>query len=208
MRTKTRAVTPVYWRRNAVKNAERKILLKKNDCARTEANRAAVGQVASYCAIIAAYDVLGIDRDGVDRLAAEMSRRADVYMIERQHRGVAYARKQLEQRTAAFLPDGFVLPAGWMPKSRNERRMLAERRDAGGMVIRFYVEALNARGFAAGDITAAVEETRRNYGQFLEWAKDGEDVAYEKLRRVTQQTIGGKVCVVDSGETEPVFEPA
>lgn len=196
---------PAYWRKNVAMNATRNALKTSGFKKQVELDRFAIGQVVSYCAIIAAHDRLGLDKSEIELLTAEMNSCAGVYMMERQHRGQAFARNGLAQRADYPAVQKFVLPAGRMPRNDRERRRLAERRDAADMVIRFYAGALGKRGCSPQEIAAAVHEATKNYGQFLEWANDGEDVAYEKIRRVIEQTIDVPVRIEEVEGEPPVF---
>ena len=50
-------------------------------------------------------------------------------------------------------------------------------------------------GYDRAQINAAVEEVRRNYEQFLEWAVDGECAAHTMLGRKAAEIMGGSVEV-------------
>lgn len=158
-------------------------------------NREAVGQVLSYCAIIAAHDLYQTDPDA---LTAEMNRRADIYMTEGAFKGTQYARKKLEERSDRLMKERFVLPMGEYPRKQKDKEIMFERRDAGDMVARYFAEALDVMHYGVDQITAALKEMRGNYQTFLDWAKDGgETVAYVRLGRVVADMTGNEVEVVD-----------
>ena len=182
------------FEQNALQRGARRPLTEKT----VMLNREAVGQVVSYCAIIAAHDVCKIDHE---RLTVEMNRRADVYMTERAFKGAHYARQQLEKRTAEKMKEPFVLPAGEYPRKQKDREIMYERRDAADMVVRYVVEALDQMGYDVDKIAAILRETRGNYQTFMEWAKDGgETVAYVRLGRVVAEMTGDPVEVVDTAQ--------
>lgn len=201
-------MTPAYWKKNIAVNATKRILKSADSKKRTELDRFAIGQVVSYCSIIAVNDLFNAGQNGVERLTVKMNAAADKYIVQRRQHGQMFARNALAERTDCFFAEPFVLPAGKMPKKDKERRRLAERRDAADMVMRYYVEALHELGYSMDQIASAVRETRKNYSQFLEWAEDGEDVAYEKLRRVIEQTVGGCIFVEEVEGEPPVFGEA
>lgn len=102
-----------------------------------------------------------------------MNHRAEVYTVEMSAYGQPKAREKLRERTAPMLDKPFVLPAGQYPRKQREKDALAERRAAGDLVIRFFIEALDSMGYDRAQINSTVEEARKNYEQFLEWAKTG-----------------------------------
>lgn len=163
-----RAVS-MHMAQNAFARCAEKVNTRKN----LTLNRQAVGEVVSYCTMIAANDTLDFDRDKQERLCAEMNHRAEVYTVEMSAYGQPKAREKLRERTAPMLDKPFVLPAGQYPRKQREKDALAERRAAGDLVIRFFIEALDSMGYDRAQINSTVEEARKNYEQFLEWAKDG-----------------------------------
>lgn len=164
-----RAVS-MHMAQNAFARCAEKVNTRKN----LTLNRQAVGEVVSYCTMIAANDTLDFDRDKQERLCTEMNHRAEVYTVEMSAYGQPKAREKLRERTAPMLDKPFVLPAGQYPRKQREKDALAERRAAGDLVIRFFIEALDSMGYDRAQINSTVEEARKNYEQFLEWAKDGE----------------------------------
>ena len=152
-----------------------------------------------------ANDTLDFDRDKQERLCTEMNHRAEVYTVEMSAYGQPKAREKLRERTAPMLDKPFVLPAGQYPRKQREKDALAERRAAGDLVIRFFIEALDSMGYDRAQINSTVEEARKNYEQFLEWAKDGEYVAYTKLGRCVAQMTGGSTEVARVPGAGPIF---
>lgn len=195
------AVQRMMVRNSVSRCATSKISAKKN----IRDNRKATDEVLRYCTIIAAFDVLEFDKDTLDRLTAAMNNRADVYTTERAVLGQTRARKLLRDRTEPMLDRPFILPAGEYPRKQHEKDALAERRDAGDLVIRYFVEGLNEMGYDREQINATVEEARGNYEQFLSWAVDGEYVAYTMLGRKVAEITNGSVEVAAEPGTGPVF---
>lgn len=202
--SKSRARTPAFYRQSIRQSVVREINLGRNKATAT-LNREAVGQVLSYCFVAAAHDVLNFEAGKASILTVKMNNSADRYTLDRDKRGARKARIILEQRTKPLMLEGFLLPAGKMFKTANDREVLAERRDAASMVICFCVESMHDMGYSVEQIAAVLRETKANYNQFLEWAEDGECVAYDKLRRVVEDSygVGAMVeCVEGQG---PIF---
>lgn len=167
-------------------------------------NREAVAQVLCYCIVAAARDVLGMSTQEIVTLTVRMNERADVYTIQRQAVGTAKARKRLEERSDPMLQEPFILPAGRAFRTENGKEVLAERRDAADMVVRYAAEAMDSMG-RRKDITALLTEAKANYNQFLGWAEDGEWVAYERLRRVVADVYEVEAEVVQTPGKKPIF---
>ncbi len=195
-----RAVS-MHMAQNAFARCAEKVNTRKN----LTLNRQAVGEVVSYCTMIAANDTLDFNRDKQERLCTEMNHRAEVYTVEMSAYGQPKAREKLRERTAPMLDKPFVLPAGQYPRKQREKDALAERRAAGDLVIRFFIEALDSMGYDRAQINSTVEEARKNYEQFLEWAKDGEYVAYTKRGRCVAQMTGGSTEVARVPGAGPIF---
>lgn len=136
-------------------------------------NRQAVGEVVSYCTMIAANDTLDFDRDKQERLCTEMNHRAEVYTVEMSAYGQPKAREKLRERTAPMLDKPFVLPAGQYPRKQREKDALAERRAAGDLVIRFFIEALDSMGYDRAQINSTVEEARKTMNSSSNGQKTG-----------------------------------
>ena len=162
-----RAVS-MHMAQNAFARCAEKVNTRKN----LTLNRQAVGEVVSYCTMIAANDTLDFDRDKQERLCTEMNHRAEVYTVEMSAYGQPKAREKLRERTAPMLDKPFVLPAGQYPRKQREKDALAERRAAGDLVIRFFIEALDSMGYDRARSTAPWKK-QKNYEQFLEWQKTG-----------------------------------
>ena len=137
-----RAVS-MHMAQNAFARCAEKVNTRKN----LTLNRQAVGEVVSYCTMIAANDTLDFNRDKQERLCTEMNHRAEVYTVEMSAYGQPKAREKLRERTAPMLDKPFVLPAGQYPCKQREKDALAERRAAGDLVIRFFIEALDSMGY-------------------------------------------------------------
>lgn len=202
MRARPNAAVQRMMVRNSISRCTTpKISAKKN----IMDNRKATDEVLRYCITIAAFDVLEFNKDALDRLTAAMKNRADVYTTERAVLGQTRARQLLGERTEPMLDRSFVLPAGEYPRKQHEKDALAERRDAGDLTIRYFVEGLNEMGYDRAQINAAVEEARGNYEQFLGWAIDGEYVAYTMLGRKVAEITGGSVEVAAEPGAGPIF---
>ena len=78
-----KSMPPVEVRKMMYEKAVNRCVVAKGDTMKNmKLNRAAVEQVVTYCAIIAAQNLFDLDRDGVERWQAELIRRSEVYTLE------------------------------------------------------------------------------------------------------------------------------
>ena len=83
MKNMGKSMPPVEVRKMMYEKAVNRYVVAKGDTMKNmKLNRAAVGQVVTYCAIIAAQNLFDLDRDGVERWQAELIRRSEVYTLE------------------------------------------------------------------------------------------------------------------------------
>lgn len=202
----SKAMPPADVRAMMCRQATRRCLIARDDNKNnTKLNRSAVAQVVTYCALIATQNIFELDRDAMDRLTAEMIRRTEVYELEEKAFGTPKARRNLRDRTAPKMKEEFVLPVEKWPKKEWEKALLHERRDAGDLVVRFLVEALDDMGYTLNQIADVLKETRGNFRQFLDWSKDGEYVAYYKMAQCFEQSTGIEVTVDREPNEKPIF---
>lgn len=202
--SKSRVRTPAFYRQSIRQNVVREVNLGRNK-EKAKLNREAVGQVLSYCFVAAAHDIMDFDAGKASTLTVKMNNSAGRYTLDRDKYGARKARIMLEQRTDPLMVESFLLPAGKMFKTANDREVLAERRDAANMVIRFCVESMHDMGYSVEQIAAVLRETKANYNQFLGWAEDGELVAYDRLRRVVEDIYGVGAMVERVEGQGPIF---
>lgn len=186
---KSRARVPAFYRQSIQNAVNQQINIGKSKH-RTMLNREAIGQVVSYCTIAAAHDLLDWGEKESTILTLKMNNAASRYILDHDKYGAPEAKKRLEERTAHLMPEEFWLPAGDLVGSEKKLRILAERRDAAKMIIRFMAESLEEMEYIPEQIEAVKKEAKANYDQFLEWSKDGEEVAYDRLRRVIEDIYG------------------
>lgn len=130
-----KSMPPREVRKMMYEKAVNRCVVAKGDTMKNmKLNRAAVGQVVTYCAIIAAQNLFDLDRNGVERWQAELIRRSEVYTLETNVYGTPKARENLRKRTAPKMKEDFTLPVEKWPRKEWERVQLYERRGAGDLV--------------------------------------------------------------------------
>lgn len=201
---KSRARVPGYFRQSIQNAVIQQINIGKSN-KKALLNREAIGQVISYCAIAAAHDIFDWDEGTSKVLTLKMNNAADRYTLDHDKYGAITAKKKLEERTAHLMPEEYLLPAGDLVGSEKKLRILAERRDAAKMVVRFVAESLEEMEYTPEQIEDVKKEISRNYEQFLGWSKDGEEVAYDRLRRVVEDIYGVGAMVERVSGQGPIF---
>lgn len=201
---KSRARVPAFYRQSIQNAVNQQINIGKSKH-RTMLNREAIGQVVSYCTIAAAHDLLDWGEKESTILTLKMNNAASRYILDHDKYGAPEAKKRLEERTAHLMPEELWLPAGDLVGSEKKLRILAERRDAAKMIIRFMAESLEEMEYIPEQIEAVKKEAKANYDQFLEWSKDGEEVAYDRLRRVIEDIYGVGAMVERVEGEDPIF---
>lgn len=201
---KSRARMPAYFRQSFQNAVIQQINIGKSNH-RTMLNREAIGQVVSYCAIAAAHDIFGWDEGKSKVLTLKMNNAAARYTLDHNQYGAITARKKLEERTEHLMPKEYDLPAGDLVGSEKKLRILAERRDAARMIIRFVAESLEEMEYTPAQIEDVKKEISKNYEQFLGWTEDGEEVAYDRLRRVVEDIYGVGAMVERVKGEDPIF---
>lgn len=74
------------------------------------------------------------------------------------------------------------------------------------MIVRFFVESLEEMEYTPEQIEVVKEEIKKNYQQFLGWVDDGgEEVAYDRLRRVIEDIYGVGAMVERVKGEKPIF---
>lgn len=201
---KSRARMPAFYRQSIQNAVNQQINISKSKH-RTMLNREAIGQVVSYCAVAAAHDLWDWGEKESTLLTLKMNNAASRYILDHDKYGAPEAKKRLEERTAHLMPEELWLPAGDLVGSEKKLRILAERRDAAKMIIRFMAESLEEMEYIPEQIEAVKKEAKANYDQFLEWSKDGEEVAYDRLRRVIEDIYGVGAMVERVEGEDPIF---
>lgn len=202
---KSRARMPAFYRQSIQNAVNQQINISKSKH-RTTLNREAIGQVVSYCAVAAAHDLWDWGEKESTLLTLKMNNAASRYILDHDKYGAPEAKKRLEARTAHLMPEEFWLPVGGLVGSEKKLRVLAERRDAAKMIVRFFVESLEEMEYTPEQIEIVKEEIKKNYQQFLGWVDDGgEEFAYDRLRRVIEDIYGVGAMVERVKGEEPVF---
>jgi hypothetical protein len=208
-RSSARRSIPQYWRNAKAGVIQRQILADEREQKRIRENRAASGQVMEYCVAIAENDLLELDKDALQCLMAEANRQAGKFSAVRHYRGGMTARKELEAATNPLFDKPYMIKAGPKPNDNMSNKtwqlLFAQQRSAADLVLRFNARAMEALKYSREQINDVLAEAVNNYAQFLEWAEFGEDVAYEKLRRIVEQMLDEPAYLERVGDPEPIF---
>jgi hypothetical protein len=119
------------------------------------------------------------------------------------------ARKELEAATNPLFDKPYMIKSGPKPNDNMSNKtwqlLFAQQRSAADLVLRFNARAMEALKYSREQINDVLAEAVNNYAQFLEWAEFGEDVAYEKLRRIVEQMLDEPAYLERVGDPEPIF---
>lgn len=151
---------PAFYRQSIQNAVNQQINIGKSKH-RTTLNREAIGQVVSYCAVAAAHDLWDWGEKESTLLTLKMNNAASRYIMDHDKYGAPEALKRLEARTAHLMPEEFWLPAGGLVGSEKKLRVLAERRDAAKMIVRFFVESLEEMEYTPEQIETVKEEIKK-----------------------------------------------
>lgn len=191
---------PNFYRRNAAQGVARRVVAGKK--ATPEQMRDTVGQVVTWCYLIALRGVTKWDVHGMDDFLEKAARNAEDYMIRvRAGSSERAARKWLDSVTEKL---AFVLPADKAPRKQADRDELAQKRIGAEMAWRILSAALvraEPWGCAVDEKTAQVvlDETQSVYRRFLDWAVEGDAYGMERLKRDVESVLGEAVEVFDDG---------
>lgn len=188
---------PNYYRKNAAQGAARRVLAGKK--ANPEQMRDVVGQVVTWCYLIAVRGVTEWNAAEMDKLLDNANKNAQDYMIRVRTVGAKSARKWLDG-----VADGltFVLPADKPQKTKAARDELAQKRMGAEMAWEILTAALIRKapwGCGVDKKTAqrVLNETASVYKRFLDWAVEGDAYGMERLKRDVESVLGEAVEVVD-----------
>lgn len=173
--------------------------------ATAEHARESVGQVVTWCFLIAVRGVLGFGTVRMDRFSAQAGKMAALYQNKCAAQG-AQADKWLQKQVEGLT---FVLPCDKPPKNRRAKDELMQKRLAADVAWRLLAATLRhpapaGVGVSAAKVQQVLEETRLEYLRFLDWAREGDAYGYERLRADVALALGEELQVQDDGSA-PVF---
>ena len=167
--------------------------------------REAVGQISSWCLLIALHQKFGVGADRMERIAGEAEKlQKEIAVIIDEH-GTAAGIEEMQRRL-----DGICLTEMRVPLNRNtknrrevELRMAADQ-TVTAMWCCFALAIHQTLGFGRDRLNKLHKETVENYRQFNEWSAGGTEddrmYAFEKLRHCAEQALRSEVIIVQEND--------
>lgn len=192
---------PNFYRRNAAQGVAKRVLTRKK--ATPEEMRDSVGQVVTWCYLVALRSVTEWNTQKMDDFLEKATRNAEDYMTRvRVSTSDKAARKWLDGVVKNLT---FVLPPDKPLKKQADRDELAQKRIGADMAWKIMSAALLRKepwGCAESEALAqnVLDEMRDYYeNRFLDWAKEGDTYGMERLKQDVQNVLGEAVEVFDDG---------
>lgn len=179
---------------------------RKHDLLKEKSNtRDAVGQISSWCLLIALHQRFGVGVDRMERIAGEAGKlQKEIAAIIDEH-GTAAGIAEMQRRL-----DGICLTEMRVPLNRNtknrrevELRMAADQ-TVTAMWCCFALAIHQTLGFGRDRLNRLHKETVENYRQFNEWngsgSHDEQQYAFGRLRHCAEQALRSEVVIVQEND--------
>ena len=167
--------------------------------------RDAVGQISSWCLLIALHQRFGVGADRMERIAGDAEKlQKEIAAIIDEH-GTAAGIAEMQRRL-----DGICLTEMRVPLNRNtknrrevELRMAADQ-TVTAMWCCFALAIHQTLGFGRDRLNRLHKETVENYRQFNEGngsgSRDEQQYAFERLRHCAEQALRSEVVIVQEND--------
>lgn len=191
---------PGFYYKNAAAGAARRVVNCKK--AAPDTMRETVGQVVSWCILIALAGFQGWNHDEMEAFAEEVSRFTETYCLKVREVGGTKADRWLNGKTK---PVHFMLPADKPIKKQADRDELAQKRMAAETAWKLMAatmmntdkESIKMDSLAVQHVLDDAKSVYRD--RFLDWAKEGDAYGMERLKMDVETMLGEQVEVVDDG---------
>lgn len=191
---------PGFYYKNTAVGAARRVMNGKK--AAPDAMRETVGQVVSWCILIALAGYMGWNHEQMEEFAQDACRISEDFCVRARVNGDAAAKKWLDGEVK---PLHFTLPPDKPIKKRADRDELAQKRM--GADVAWKLMGLTMLQMQKPDLQMdaldaqnVLNEAKSVYNdRFLDWAKEGDAYGMERLKRDVEAVLGEQVDVVDDG---------
>lgn len=167
-----------------------------------EQDRRAVVQVVLWCIVIAMHEVLGYGAKRLNEFGRHFNIAIDKYEAMERAVGEDRANKWLAEETEGLR---FVLPADRPIRKQKDRERLAQKRMAADQAWNLAVVAWQGMGIGAQRAQAILDKADEEYRWFLDWAKEGDEYGYERIRQAAEAIMHEDMEVVEEPGDRPVF---
>ena len=194
-----------HWCRVNAKTRKKTVKRKHDLLKEKSKTRDAVGQISSWCLLIALHQRFGVGADRMERIAGEAEKlQKEIAAIIDGH-GTAAGIAEMQRRL-----DGICLTEMRVPLNRNtknrrevELRMAADQ-TVTAMWCCFALAIHQTLGFGRDRLNRLHKETVENYRQFNEWngsgSRDEQQYAFERLRHCAEQALRSEVVIVQEND--------
>lgn len=172
------------------------------DTARTR-TKDAVGQITSWCIIIAMHQKFGIGAARINRIAAAMNELQQRYVMELTHHPKADAMYWLRSKLPACCCADFPVPLNRVAKNRREEQLRMAANEAAGVAWCLFAIPLHEElGFGKDRLEALRQEAIGNYRQFNEWSREDKEWAWGRLKHCAEAAVREEMELVDIEEAD------
>ena len=178
---------------------------KKSPWEERRSKRETVGQIASWCLLIALNQTEGIGRERLERVSGVVSGIQCEIAALIDEEGTEAGIRALQKRMDGIGPTEMRVPLNRGVKNRREQELRAVGDQIATMA--WCCWALGAHevlGFGRARLERLHQNTLENYRQFNGWYAEDHAWAFEKLRHCAQQALNEQVSVVDTVDDDPI----
>lgn len=167
-----------------------------------EQDRRAVVQVVLWCIVIAMHEVLGYGAKRLNEFGRQYNITIDKYEAMARAVGEGKAKRWIAEETGGLR---FVLPADRAIRRQKDRERLAQKRMAADRAWTLAVVAWKDMGIGEKRAQAILDKAEEEYRWFLDWAKEGDEYGYERIRQAAEAILHEEMEVVEEPGDKPVF---
>lgn len=167
-----------------------------------EQDRRAVVQVVLWCIVIAMHEVLGYGAKRLNEFGRQYNIAIDKYETMVRAVGEDKAKRWIAEETGGLR---FVLPADRAIRRQKDRERLAQKRMAADQAWTLAVVAWKDMGIGEKRAQAILDKAEEEYRWFLDWAKEGDEYGYERIRQAAEAILHEEMEVVEEPGDKPVF---
>ena len=191
---------PAYYLKNAAVGTALRVMNGKK--AAPDAMRETVGQVVSWCILIALAGYMGWNHEQMEKFEEKKCRISEDFRVRARVNGEAAAEKWLDGEVK---PLHFTLPPDKPIKKRADRDELAQKRmgaDVAWKLMGLTMLQMQKPDMQmdAMDAQNVLNEAKSVYNdRFLDWAREGDAYGMERLKQDVEAVLGEQVDVTDDG---------
>lgn len=178
---------------------------KKSPWEERRSTREAVGQIASWCLIIALHQTEGVGRERLERVSGVVSGIQCEIAALIDEEGTEAGIRALQKRLEGIGPTEMRVPVNRGVKTRREQELRAVADQVATTAWCCFALGIHeVLGFGQARLERLHHNTVENYRQFNGWYAEDPAWAFEKMRHCAAQAMNERVSVVDTVDADPV----